>query len=56
MPKPDPVGVEELKRAIPRTIVEEFDGRPLDRDTAVQALSLVAFDLNMIEIRQQAAA
>ena len=55
-PKPKPVGAAELQRVILRAIVKEFDGRPLDRDTAVQALALVAFDLNMIEIHQQAAA
>ena len=45
-----------LKRAILGAIVEEFDGRLLDRDTAVQALALVAFELNMAEIREQATA
>jgi hypothetical protein len=45
-----------LKRVILGAIVEEFDGRLLDRDTAVQALALVAFELNMVEIREQASA
>jgi hypothetical protein len=56
MPKPKPVAVEELQRAILRAIVREFDGRPLDRDTAVQALALAAFELNMVEIREAVAA
>jgi hypothetical protein len=54
--KPKPVGVDELQRAILRTIVREFDGRPLDRDTATQALALAAFELNMVAIRAVAAA
>jgi hypothetical protein len=45
-----------LKRAILGAIVEKFDGRLLDRDTAVQALARVAFELNMVEIREQATA
>ena len=51
MPKPKPVEVEELRDAILRAIVREFGGRPLDRDTAVQALALAAFELNVVEIR-----
>jgi hypothetical protein len=42
--------------AILRAIVREFDGRQLDRDTAVQALALVAFEMNMVEIRETAVA
>jgi Holliday junction resolvasome RuvABC ATP-dependent DNA helicase subunit len=49
--KPEPVGIDELQRAILRTIVREFDGRPLDVDTATQALALAAFELKMVALR-----
>jgi hypothetical protein len=53
--KPKPVDVDELQRAILRTIVREFDGRSLDVDTATQALALAAFELKMVAIRAVAA-
>ena len=37
MSKPKPVGVEELKRAILRTIVKEFDGRPRGKNCEARA-------------------
>jgi hypothetical protein len=45
------VGVEELKDAVLRMIVERFGGRPLDVTTATQGLALAAFELNMAHIR-----
>jgi hypothetical protein len=43
--EPEPVVVEELKNAILRTIVEQFDGRPLTWDICEQALAVAAFEI-----------
>jgi hypothetical protein len=45
---PEPVGSEELKNAILRMIVEKFDGRPLDWETAERALSLAASKIKQV--------
>jgi len=48
---PEPVTVAELHDAILAMIDERFDGRPLDIDTATQALAQASFSLKMVHLQ-----
>ena len=43
--KPEPVGVDEMKDAILRMIVDKFGDRPLSWEDATMALSIAAFEI-----------
>jgi hypothetical protein len=49
---PTPVTVEELQAAILKLIAERFKGRHLDIDTARKALSLAAYELNILHLKE----
>jgi len=49
-----PVEVGELKALVLRAIAQGFEGRPLNVDTAVRALSQAAFDLKMVHLKEVA--
>jgi hypothetical protein len=51
MPKPKPVTVEELEKAVLDMILQRFKGRPLDIETARRALSAAAYELNVLHIK-----
>jgi hypothetical protein len=51
LPKPKPVSVEELEKAILTAIAKEFGDRPLDIETARRALSSAAYELNVLHIK-----
>jgi hypothetical protein len=51
MPKPKPVTVEELEKAVLDMILQRFKGRPLDIETARRALSSAAYELNVLHIK-----
>jgi hypothetical protein len=46
----EPVGVEELKEAVLRMIVEKFDGKELTWETVERALSLVNFEVKQAAV------
>jgi len=46
----EPVGVEELKDAVLKMIVSEFDGRPLTWEVVEQALALVNFEVKQAAV------
>jgi hypothetical protein len=48
--KPEPVGIEELKDAVLRMMIDKFDGRHLDWQTVDQALALVNFEVKQLAV------
>jgi hypothetical protein len=48
---PEPAGVDELKDAVLRMIVERFGARPLSWEDATQALALAAFEIKQAGLR-----
>jgi hypothetical protein len=51
MPKPKPVTVEELEKAVLKAIARKFGDRPLDIETARRALSSAAYELNVLHLK-----
>lgn len=47
----EPVTVAEVSAAVLRAIATEFDGRPLDADTARHGLAHAAHELINVELR-----